>query len=98
MKTTGHTTEGDFIVEMSPYEHHVLSYLAEAIEGKGIEFMTRPAPGVETELSTALGAVIAFAHTKRMVNDLMKHLKKIDQELMTPNEDEHEKMMRFFQK
>lgn len=98
MKTTGRTNEGNFIVEMSEYEHGVLGYLAEAIEGVGIEFLARPALGMQAELSTALGAVIAFAHTKRMVNDLMKHLKEIDQELMTPNEDEHEKMMRFFQK
>jgi hypothetical protein len=98
LKTTGRTNEGNFIVEMSEYEHNVLSYLAQAIEGVGVEFMTRPPLGMQAELSTALGAVIAFAHTKRMVNDLTKHLKDIDQELMTPDEDEHEKMMRFFQK
>lgn len=99
MKTTGHTTEGNFIVEMTYQEHYLLTLLSQTIEGKELDHFPQRLDGtISLDMSTVLGVIWNFVQIKDFTNKLLHAIQDVDKMLLEEKElkTEGDKLMDFF--
>lgn len=88
MKEIGRTTEGNYMVEITPDEYRALNELAMALEGRGLWDIraTLPKGVFNSSLSGVLGLLVQFAHNRAQVNQLVRNVQAL-QATLSPGGD-----------